>query len=385
MKSPIKFLILFLLPFLWAQNSSAFEKPLAEKTIGNDSPHILKKDVYSLNTRNIKVLTAHKGQLWMGTSMGAIRYDTASVEDYEIFDNRNVLLSNGIFSITHDRKGQPWIGTYGGGLSHFNGKEWINLNTPHGLCDSFVYDVEFTKDGMWIATWSGANRVTGDPSSRKSWESFTVENTSGGLIDDWVYAIEIGKDGETWFGTESGVSMFDGNKWLKWNHKDGLGAPHEKVKQDNAGVMSGFKGDHHAGHSPDLPNMSNPDYRPNYVVSMQLDIKGRLWIGTWGGGLSVLDTTTLKFRNFSTRDGLPGNFILAIKEGPLGDLWIGSNAGLSRFDGTTFTNYSKTNGLSGNFVFSIEFDAVHSLWLGGHFGMNRLKLDPADGKLMRFK
>jgi ligand-binding sensor domain-containing protein len=117
---------------------------------------------------------------------------------------------------------------------------------------------------------------------------------------------------------------------------------------------------------------------------MQLDQKGRLWIGTWGGGLSVFDTTTHKFRNFNTRDGLPGNFILAIKEGPAGDLWIGSNGGLSRFDGKTFTNYSKTNGLSGDFIFSIEFDPSHSVWLGGHFGMNRLKFDPANGELMRF-
>ena len=114
MKDSLYFLVLFLFIFLLAQSSSAFEKALAKVSTGIDSPHILKKDEYSLNTRNIKVLAAHGGQLWMGTAMGVIRYNTATVEDYEIFDNRNVLLSNGIFSIKHDRQGLPWIGTYGG-------------------------------------------------------------------------------------------------------------------------------------------------------------------------------------------------------------------------------------------------------------------------------
>ena len=27
-----------------------------------------------------------------------------------------------------------------------------------------------------------------------------------------------------WFGTEGGVSMYDGKRWVSWTHKDGLGA-----------------------------------------------------------------------------------------------------------------------------------------------------------------
>ena len=116
---------------------------------------------------------------------------------------------------------------------------------------------------------------------------------------------------------------------------------------------------------------------------MLLDQKGRLWIGTWGGGLSVFDTRTEKFRNFTVGDGLPGNYILAIKEGPYGDLWIGSNGGLSRFDGKTFLNYSELNGRIGAFVFSIAFSADPSLWTGGHQGMNRFNFDPESRELIK--
>ena len=36
--------------------------------------------------------------------------------------------------------------------------------------------------------------------------------------------------GSIWFGTEGGLAFYDGSKWKNWNHKDGLGAPYEKVK-----------------------------------------------------------------------------------------------------------------------------------------------------------
>ncbi len=384
MKRFCKLLIIsFFLGFPPGQ-AHAFDAPLAAKTKGEGYGHILKTDEFSLNTRNIKVLTLQGKYLWMGTSNGVIRYDTTTANGYEIYDNQNALLSNGIFAIVMDKAGKPWVGTYAGGLSHFDGKEWLNINTPQGLCDSFVYDVEFQGDTLWIATWSGVNRVQGDLFSRKSWQAFTHENTKGGLIDDWVYAIELGKDGRVWFGTESGVSMFDGTQWQKWNHANGLGAELDLVKKDNADTMSGFQGEHHATQAADLPNVESNDYRPNYVVSMLMDQKQRLWIGTWGGGLSVLDAATHKFRNFTVRDGLPGNFILSLKEGPYGDLWIGSNGGLSRFDGQTFLNFADINGLGGNFIFSIEFTPDHSLWTGSHQTMNRFRFNAETRKLIKF-
>ena len=144
----------------------------------------------------------------MGTSMGVIKYDTTSIENYVVYDNRNALLSNGIFSITIGPNNQIWLGTYGGGLSFIDDKEWVNINTPQGLNDAFVYDVKFNNNAMWIATWSGVNKVEGNPLTSDSWTSFTVENTNGGLIDNWVYAIEVGENNNIWFGTEGGAFTF---------------------------------------------------------------------------------------------------------------------------------------------------------------------------------
>ena len=256
-----------------------------------------------------------------------------------------------------------------------------HINTPHGLNDSFVYDVKFTNNSIWIATWSGVNQVKGNPLNQDSWTSYTVKNTKGGLIDNWVYAIEIGENNNIWFGTEGGLSFFNGKKWNSWNHKNGLGASYQIVKHDNLMATDSFKGSHHDEQVSTIPNTKNATYRPNYIVSMNLDESNRLWMGTWGGGLSMFDPETQIFRNYTVKDGLPGNYILAIKEGSDGNLWIGSNKGLSIFNGDKFINYSLINGLVSSYIFSIEFTKDDFLWVGGYNGMTKLKIDTKTGHL----
>ena len=358
----------------------AFENPIAGKTLGNPYPHILKKETFTINTRNIKVLRAKDNYLWIGTSNGLLRFDTSGKENIKVFDNTNALLSNGIFSVTIDKNEFLWVGTYGGGLSRFDGETWKNFNTPNGLNDAFIYDIQIEKENIWLATWSGVNFSNLKTNPKNYWKSYTVENSTGGLIDDWVYAVKIGNSGRKWFGTESGISTYLDGKWRKFNHTHGLSAPYEKVKKANKDIMSMFQGEHHAAQgSPSIPNIQSADYKPNYIVSMFLDKKNRLWIGTWGGGLSLLDTKNFTFRNFTTQDGLPGNFILALEEDHSGKLWIGTNNGLSQFDGKAFNNFSRINGLESKFIFSLEASRDHSLWIGGNRVLTRIIIDPSSG------
>jgi len=381
LSQPVRWLtFILLILFLQVENTSAFERQVAKKISGEPYPHILKKETFTINTRNIKVLKTNGKYLWIGTGNGLLRYDTQGKGKIEVYDNTNKLLSNGIFSIAIDQKGLPWVGTYGGGLSHFNGSNWKNYNTPDGLNDAFIYDIQIEKDNIWLATWSGVNFSKWDSNHKDSWKSLTVENSNGGLIDNWVYAVEIEKSGRLWFGTESGVSTFHKGKWKSFNHSDGLSAPYKKVKQDNQAIVSLFQGQHHASQaSPAIPNIQTADYKPNYIVSMHLDKKNRLWIGTWGGGLTLLDTKNFAFRNFTTQDGLPGNFILAIEEDRSDGLWIGTNNGLSLFNGKTFQNFSRINGLESKFIFSLEAAKDHSLWIGGHKTLTRIIIDPTTG------
>ena len=164
---PRALMIFFL--FLEAGNVVAFENSIAKKTSGESYPHILQKETFTINTRNIKVLNASDKYLWIGTSKGLLRYDTNGNEEVQVYDNTNKLLSNGIFAIAIDKNGFPWVGTYGGGLSHFNGKSWKNFNTPDGLNDAFIYDIKIEKKSIWLATWSGVNFSRWNDSNKNSW------------------------------------------------------------------------------------------------------------------------------------------------------------------------------------------------------------------------
>ncbi|WP_417434475.1 EAL domain-containing protein [Idiomarina abyssalis] len=89
------------------------------------------------------------------------------------------------------------------------------------------------------------------------------------------------------------------------------------------------------------------------------------------------DDFTVKQWSFS--DGLPDNHIYDSAEGPNGFLWIATEEGLSRFDGTQFYNYSATNEPATN-VLSVSikqlfFDKSESLWLNSEKGLARLSLE----------
>ena len=69
--------------------------------------------------------------------------------------------------------------------------------------------------------------------------------------------------------------------------------------------------------------------------------------------------------------GLPQNGILAIAQGPDGYLWLGTEAGLVRFDGVSFTTFTTatTSALKDNYVSFVAMDATGDVlagtWVGG--------------------
>jgi ligand-binding sensor domain-containing protein len=331
---------------------------------------------FRVGNRNVKSIYTEGDVVWVGTSGGVVRYDTKTTA-YKLYDNKNGLLSNGIFWVGRIR-GRLAAGTYGGGLSLLDEATgaWETFNVPDGLGDAFVYEVMETRSGdLWIATWSGANRIRGgELRDRKKWDLYTVENTKGGLPNDWVYGLAEGKAGEIWLATEGGLARFHDGKWDNWNHAKGQGAPYEKVKNaiaynsDPSQVST-----HHARQKEEmgLQNISVA-YNPNYIVAMEVDAKGIVWVGTWGGGLGRFDGK--KWRNYTTHEGLPGNHVFMLHIDRRGDLWVGTNNGLGRMIGGRFEKPMTTaDGLFANTVFSMANADDGSLWIGSYGGVTHLK------------
>lgn len=331
---------------------------------------------FRVGNKNVKSIYADGKIVWVGTSGGVVRYDTRD-DSFKLFDVRNGLLSNGMFFVGRV-KDKIAVGTYGGGLSLLDEStgKWKTYNIPEGLGDAFVYDVITAANGdIWIATWSGVNRIRGGAlDDRSKWDLYTVENTKGGIPNDWIYGLAEGKNGDIWLATEGGMARFANNRWENWNHAKGLGAPYEKVKADIA-----FKNDpgkqstHHAQQKQEM-GLTGVDvaYNPNYVIALEVDRDGYVWAGTWGGGLSRFDGK--KWTNFTTQEGLPGNHIFMLHKDVKGQLWIGTNKGLTRWvDGKFTPALTAADGLFADNVFAMATTAAGDMWVGSFGGVAQLR------------
>jgi hypothetical protein len=67
-------------------------------------------------------------------------------------------------------------------------------------------------------------------------------------------------------------------------------------------------------------------------------------------------------RHYTTLDGLPSNTIYQIYQDSKRFMWFTTDAGVVKFDGSTFTNYQKGDGLSSNDVIRMKEDTFGRIW-----------------------
>jgi ligand-binding sensor domain-containing protein len=124
--------------------------------------------------------------------------------------------------------------------------------------------------------------------------------------------------------------------------------------------------EHHvAGGTKDITRPVNP----NYVSSALFDRKGRLWVGTLGGGLANYDGT--RWTSYTTTEGLGGDVVYAMALDRRGMMWVGTNDGVSRYDFKTFKNFRKDDGLFAGAVYAVAVDAEGGKWFGSYGQLSR--------------
>lgn len=90
-------------------------------------------------------------------------------------------------------------------------------------------------------------------------------------------------------------------------------------------------------------------------------------------------------QHLTQKQGLSSNYILTFIEDHLGFIWIGTENGLNRFDGTHFLEYrhdpEDLTSLSSNWITTIFEDSSYNIWVGTRTGLNRL--DRGSGEFER--
>src|SRR5581483_538070 len=106
------------------------------------------------------------------------------------------------------------------------------------------------------------------------------------------------------------------------------------------------------------------------VIAIRISILLLLPCGLHAGFDPSKSITQYVHDVWSTDNGLPQNSVLAIAQTPDGYLWLGTEEGLSRFDGVRFVTFDKRNtpGFQNNEVDALLVDHAGNLWIGTHGG-----------------
>jgi ligand-binding sensor domain-containing protein len=242
-------------------------------------------------------------------------------------------------------------------------QEWVTYTSRDGLAGDTVNVVAVDgEQNLWFGTQSGLSKFDGT--------NWTTYRTDDGLIFDSVTSIAFDSVGNAWIGTFLGVSKFDGRFWKSYTTADGLADNSVwSILVDRkgnlwCGTMKGgvsrFDGTHWETY-----NAQNV-LKANWVCSIAEDQNGDLWFGTNGGGVSRFDGTN--WTTYTPADGLADLAVYSVAIDKKGDKWFGTGKGVSRFDGTNWTTYTTADGLTSNEITSVVIDRSGIVWIGTSIG-----------------
>jgi len=97
----------------------------------------------------------------------------------------------------------------------------------------------------------------------------------------------------------------------------------------------------------------------NTVFSILQDSTGFIWVGT-EAGVARFDGSN--FKTFGIADGLIATDVLALFQDSKGNIWMGTKSGVSVYSQNNFTNYTQNDGLADDFIYAITEDKKGNIW-----------------------
>ena len=220
---------------------------------------------------------------------------------------------------------------------------------------------------------------------------FQAIGVAQGLPSSNLTAIAFDRQGYLWIATRDGLARFDGVDYTIYRHEPGVpgtlpGNFVQTVFVDSRDrVWVGIEGkglcvlDRQRRGFSQISQASHPLLRSDDVWAFAETRDGSIWFGTFGGGLYRLDVAGHMSR-FLPEDGhadaLPSENVLALAVDPRGVLWVGTTSGVARWTGQGFASLA-TNSLSGDVVYGLSPEG-NRLWIGTNHGLD-LRLE--DGRI----
>ncbi len=310
-----------------------------------------------LSDLHITFLQNYKDSLlFIGTENGLniLNNKTKKVKAYFVFpEKKNDMGSNVFLSALLDNDSCLLIGFAGHGLYsfYFNGQphfqafkipligsQEINYYNPQE--EDITCMMKDDYGNLWLGTaWNGILCISHGPILFKTFRK--TENKINSLNDNRIWCFYSNGD-ELWVGTDKGINIYN-------------------IKHHTMRYIT-----------------RNNGLSSNKIRAIHRDNKLRYWIGTFNGGLNIIDTAN-HISHYMAKDKnilLPNSTIWNITEDTLGGMWLSTYSGLVYINGNTMQakafkhNPKDSTSLSSNTVFDANYDSKSRLWVSTYRGLN---------------
>ena len=280
-----------------------------------------------------------------------------------------------------------WIGTDGNGLYSFNkelGKFKCHDFGPLGSQQAVTTIIEADKNILWIGTWKdGIIKYDFINEQHQIINSKLPDNEQ--LSGDFVHDLYQDKNDNIWVSCfEVGVDVFKKNKRIKSFDSPELLSAKVKVIAENCSgeIILGTENngiqllslDKNYNIIKSRAPIKNENSNFNYSINdIKLDSACNMWFATTNGLIFINDSNEI-IKIYTTKDGLPSNYITSIEFDNNGLLWGTTIHGIFHYDlnNNTTHSYGLEDGiLSNEFLISSSIKTQDGdIYFGNTLGIN---------------
>ncbi|WP_416308226.1 EAL domain-containing protein [Neptunicella sp. SCSIO 80796] len=327
----------------------------------------------------------------------------ANISDiqFESFSTSDGLAQNIISDIVEDQQGFLWLATEGG-LSRFDGYEFksylSNSTSPNGIPDKLVLRLHIdTRGVLWVITNSGLYRYN---SETDNFNAYTKTNSKLNAGSNTTAGDAI--NGDLLIADPNGLFRYNTtSKQFDKVDYQGVDLPQEINVLLPDSDKTWFGSDGHGIYL--LDNTSNTLYslaagdnpwnihiNASYLYDLK-KIDGQYWLAT-ESGVQVLDEkgTLVNHYNINSKPALVYDKVRTIATDYQGEIWLGTENGLTIINNDNQTSFSITNelqelvSLKNSHILKIFRDSNRSVWVST-FGGGLHKFNPRSAAVRHYR
>lgn len=320
---------------------------------------------------NVQDLMEDQNQmLWLATLTGMYRYDLKTAKQ-SVFNEDNGLPNNIVYKLMTDNEGNVWGATYRQGLFRLTGGQFLCYSTLEGLPSNIVIAIDKYKDNAYLMATEDAQLMVFKD------QQFAPFQTKAPIPLSRLKHIMFDSKQQIWISTYGGLMVIDkDDNWTLYNEENGFEESLFRYTfEDNHGnVWAGTRrrGVFKFQTDGQIKNIGTEHgLNSDYVMSITIDKKQRLVVGT-KGGINIIENDKI-VEQYSSANGLVSDFVFNVYVDKQNVMWACSNSGIDRIEGNQIHNFSIKQGLNNNSVFDIVEDEHGNFWLPTPKGVMQAK------------